>query len=344
MNQLEERIRQIDEGESAERLLHDHLSAATVRAVAQRANEIRLNDPKASLEIASAALEALSRLPRKQRRPRLVALAWAVYGSSCRAMANFEEAEIALTWAARIVPRDDDRARADIAHRLAVLRADQRQEGEARRLMGAALATSRRAGGRWHGQELVSASGVLMSLGDFDVASRYLEQALNLLPPNGDRFHLAAVYNFARCRLELATTGQELHQVGALVREAARLADPGSLYDLLLVWMNGNLLRRLGRYEESRQALELAREQIDQCSDGFNSALLLLDLAELHLERGAPESARQLALSSFATLQALRDEPDAYRAMMVLYHSALDSALDLPTVQTVRSALLDARA
>lgn len=341
---VEERIRQIVDGAAAARLLRDHLSPGTVRAIAQRAEELRFDEPKAAFEIAGASLGAQALLPKSQQQPMLVAMVWAIYGSCCRAVARFDEAEIALTRAARIIPESDDHARVDIARRLALLRADQRQEEGARRLMEAVLERSRKAGGRWHGEELIAAAAVAILFSDFRLATQYLEEALALLPPNGDRFHLAAVYNLARCRLELATSEYELHQTGKLVRRAARLAEPGSFYELRLVWMNGNLLRRLGRYGEGMAALEQARMEIERRGDGFDRALLLLDLAELHLERGAPREARQLALSSFGTLQALRDQPDAYRALIVLYHSALDSALDLSTVQSVRSALLAARA
>ena len=343
MGQVEERIRQIADGDSAARLLRDHLSPGAIWAMAQRAEEIRFNDPKAALGVAGATLEAQSRLPKEQRRPRLAALALAVYGSCCRAVAAFEEAEIALTMAARIVPRDDDRATAGVARRLAILRADLGQETQARQLLRAVLARSGETGGRWYGQELTDAAGILIRFSDFRTAARYLEKALRLLPPTGDRFHLAAVCNLARCHLELATTDQELHQARTLIRKAAPLAEPGSFYELRLTWVNGKLLRRLGHLEESLRVLESARAEFDQRADRFDRALLLLDIAELHLERSDPESAHTVALSSFAILSALRDQPDAYRAIMVLYHAALDSALDLPTVKSVRSAVLDAR-
>ena len=70
--------------------------------------------------------------------------------------------------------------------------------------------------------------------------------------------------------------------------------------------------------------------------------MLLVDIAELHLDRGEPEQAQRVALSSFRHLQLLRDYPDAYRALIVLHTAASESTLDRATIRVTRSALLAA--
>ena len=343
MRETRERIESVVDGKSASELLRQERSPSAIRAIIFRADELLLKDVAAATEVASAALEALGNLSQKLRRPRLLAQAWSVFGSCCRAAARFEEAELALTTAARLISSDDDRGRVDIALRMAVLRAEEKKEPEARELIQAVLQASRTHGGRQRAEHSVSAAGIFIALSDFRAASHHLEEALTVLPANGNRFHLAAVYQLARCRLELASTPGELQLAAALVRKASRLAEPGSLYELRLIWMNGNLLRRLERYDESLAALEHVRDEIEQRGDAFDRALLLLDLAELHLERDDPRAAREVALSSFGVLSALRNRPDAFRALKILHRSATEVALDLPTLETVRSALLEAR-
>ncbi len=77
--------------------------------------------------------------------------------------------------------------------------------------------------------------------------------------------------------------------------------------------------------------------------NGFDRALLLLDLTDLHLERGDPAAAHKVALSSFGVMAALRNEPEALRAMKALHRAAQALTLDRTTVRSVRRALLASR-
>ncbi len=77
--------------------------------------------------------------------------------------------------------------------------------------------------------------------------------------------------------------------------------------------------------------------------NGFDRALLLLDLTDLHLERGDPAAAHKVALSSFGVMAALRNEPEALRAMKALHRAAQALSLDRTTVRSVRRALLASR-
>lgn len=317
------------------------LSPALVRAVALRLDELRFLDPREALAVAETLLESLPRL--EPRRASLEALAWSVYGSVCKANALHDEAEIALAIAARMAPRSNVRLRADIARRLAYLRAEQRRAREARRLIGPAVEFAGRLGGLEFGRALVDRSAVLMGIGDFAAAAQDLEQAFALIPANGDRYYLAAVVNLARCRLELGSSPVELHEVVELTIAAARFIEPGSHPETRHRWLVGLLLGRLGRYTESLAALAQAHEELCGRGHDFDRALIILDIAELHIERGEPESAREVAISSFGILSALRSEPDAFRAVKTLYRAALELSLDLPTIRSVRKALLAAR-
>ena len=324
-------------------ILASHREPGVVWALACRADELRFRDPAAALEVATAALEGQAALPRAVRRPHLIAFAWAVFGSCCRARAHFDEAEFALSRAASLVPPSDARGQADVALRFALLRADQRQGKEARNFIGAVVSFWRQLGGLELGKRLCTSGSIHIRLREYRQAAVDLEESLGILPPNGDRFHLSAVGNLAICHLEMSSSPAELKATRRLFVETARLVDPGSYEALLWQWIDARFLQRLGRLEESVKAMTVARTGIDSTSDGYDRALLLLDLTDLHLERGEAAAARQVALSSFGVMAALRNEPEALRAIQGLHRAAQSLSLDRAVVRSVRQIVADTR-
>ncbi len=334
---------QVSSGEAARALLRTNLHPAIVRALACRADDLRFEDPRAALDVATAALEAQAALPSELRRPRLLALTWWVFGSCCRARAHFDEAEFALNRAIKLLPTTDVRGRTEVARRFAVLRADQRRGDEARELMAGVVAYWRRFGGRELGKRLCTLGAILIRFHEYRRAAEDLEESLSLLAPNGDRFHLSAVYNLAVCRIELSSSQAEIRAASRLVARAASMVKPGTIVEPRWYWLSGRLLQRRGQLEQSLKQLETARAGIDKASDGFDRALFLLDLTDLHLERGAPEAAREVALSSFGVMASLRNEPLALRAIQALHRAAQTLSLDRATIRSVRRDLLASR-
>ncbi len=70
----------VNDGEGAWALMGANPDPATVRAVACRADELCFEDPKAALEVATAALGVQACLPMALRRARVVALTWWIFG------------------------------------------------------------------------------------------------------------------------------------------------------------------------------------------------------------------------------------------------------------------------
>ncbi len=170
-----------------------------------------------------------------------------------------------------------------------------------------------------------------------------LEEAVTLLAPNGDRFHTAALFNLAVCRLELSSDRAGLDAAKRLTAEAGRLIKPGTLQEIRWHWQCGRLFQRYGRLDDSLDELTAAHGQIDRLSDAYDQALLLLDLTDLHLERGEAEQARHVALSSFGVMAALHNEPEALRAIRRLHQTAQALSLDRAAVRSVRRVVVAAR-
>ncbi|MCP3915176.1 MAG: hypothetical protein GY711_06455, partial [bacterium] len=299
---------EVNNGETAKALLASRLDSATVRAVAIRADELRFEASADALDVAEAALDAFRRLPPRLQRPGIGFLAWAAYGSILRTRARYNESEVALAIAARLAPSSRPQVRADLARRFAYLRSDQGHAEETRRLVASVLAFARRVGGRTLGKELVNAGAILILMRDYQAAVPHLEEALALLPANGDTRHISAVANLARCRLELSSSPAQLAEVTQLTRQVAALTETGSYSELKLRWLDGNLQHRLGHLDAGLALFESARLGIDERGDGYDRALLVLDIAELHLDRRDLVSAQELARSSFGILSALRKD------------------------------------
>ncbi len=329
----------VDDQQAAEALLDREGTAEMVRAVALRAEELRFLHTDQCVGVAAAAVRAMLQLSVEARPPSLPALTWAIYGSALRSVARLQAAEAALITASRAVPEDDLETRAEVARRLAYLRAEQRRPDAVRGLLPGFLEWGEHVGGRAYGEELVGAGAILIRVKDFTIAARLTKNSLAYLPPNGDSYYLSAIYNLAYCHLELASTEAELAPGLELMKEAWIYAEAGTYPELRLHWLRGKYLRRQGRLEESLEALETARFGIDTRSDGMDQALLLLDLAELHLERGDPQAARQLALSCFPTLKLLQTKPEAYGAMQMFRRIAQDDMLDSELIASVRDRL-----
>ncbi len=328
-------------GEAAEQLLTRRRDPAMVRALATRADELRFEQARAAFGIAEAALRAFRCLPPRLQRPGLACLAWAAYGSILRTLARFEESELALAMAVRYLSRSRPEAWADLSRRFAYLRADQGQRQETRRLVARFVSFARCAGQGRLGKELANAGAIMIVNRDYRAALTYSEEALSLLPLNGDRRHISAVYNVARCSLELASSHAEVLHVLELTRQAGKLIEPDSYNQLQLRWLDGRLHYRLERFDKSLELLESARRGIDEQGDGYDRALLVLDIAEVHLERGDAASAQELARSSFGILSALRKDQEAYKAMQIFYRAGVALAVDRATIDSVRQRLLE---
>ncbi len=329
----------VNDERSAKELLDHHLTPKMVRAVALRAEELRFLHSGECVGIARAAAKAFGRLSPEYQDPSLAALTLSIYGSALRSAVRLIEAEAALKTAARFALEADLEAQVEVARRLAYLRAEQRRPKDVHALLPLFLEWGERLGGREYAKELVGAGAILIRIHDFATAARLTEIALTHLPASHDPFYVSATYNLANCRLELALSEADFASGFELVREAAHYIEAGTYLDLRLHWLRGKYLFRQGGLDESLSAMETARVGIDASGDGMDQALLMLDLADLHLLRGDPEAARQLALSSFPTLKLLRTNPEAYRALQTFHRAAQDEALDSAVVATVRDRL-----
>ena len=318
-------------------------TSEAIRAIALANDKIRFDKPAMAMAQADLALKAWAQLPASKHQHQLSCLVWAVYASSCRLTGDFESAELALSVAARYARGAG--ARSDVAHRLSFLRADQGRGDEARALVTQFVALAREVGGSLVPRRLSAAGAILNRFDDFSQAIPCLEEALRTLPMQdfGQRWHVSAAYNLAYARLESEGDYSSLHDAAVLLDDVRRFIEVGTNVDLRFAWLSANLYRRLGRFDFALKMFDRARVGVEAGTDELDKALLLVDIAALHLERGAPKDARDLARSGFAVLRQLKNKPEAYRAFQVFFRAANDLELDASVLGAVRRQILAAR-
>ncbi len=322
----------MDSAEDARELLAQ-ASPAAIRAVAQRADQLRFTHPEKAVGVAAVAVSALGETSAS---PAVHCLAWAVYGSALRAMTRFEKSQAALLWASRVAPNEI--AKIDVARRLATLRATEGRSAEARALLPSFLERARRIGGTLYGEELVAAGAILGEIMDFRGAAELTQEALNYLPLGGDALHVSAVYNLCRCRLELAVGRSELEEAERLALETEALIGDDYTRTKFL-WLRARLRQRLGDAEAALETLAAIRPKIDASNKPLDRALLLVDLAEVQIQLGETDMAHKSALESFPLLGQLKSRPEAYQAIRTFQRAAESRALDVEILASVRSDL-----
>ncbi len=329
---LTELVAAVGNAEDARALL-TRPSPAMIRAVARRVDQLRFTHPDQAIGVAVAAINALTRTPASLS---IHCLAWAVYGSALRAMTRLEDAQAALMWASRLA--STELAKIDVARRLATLRAYHGRAAEARALLPSFMERARQSGGKVYGEELVAAGAILLEIKDYRRAAELTMKALRYLPLRGDALHIAAIANLCHCQLEMAASSSQLEQAKRLALEIEPLVGDNYTRSKFL-WLRARLEQRLGKGEAALGTLEAIRPQIDSVGKPLDRALLLVDLAGLHLELGQTDRACRAALESFALLGQLKSRPEAYQAIRSLQRAAESRVLSAELLALVRSQL-----
>jgi tetratricopeptide (TPR) repeat protein len=298
-------------------------------ALSERSREAGFLDPGRALELAELAVEVADVLDPRLYHPKLVAdrqaLARASVGNARRVASDlfgadraFHEASALLALGSRAeVPR------ADLASLLASLRIDQARYPEARRLLEEARETYE----AW--QEPESVGRVLLKLGlaagysgEADEAVKLFTRAAKLLAAATDgRPVLQAHHNLANWLLE---RGDPLEAL-ARFREALPLyerfdREPSSR--LRRRWLEGKIHAGLGDLETARAAFEEVRAEATRRELGYELAMVSLELAILHLERGDSAAVRRLAGELVPAFHSRDLHRHALGALYLFQHAA----------------------
>lgn len=294
-----------------------------------QADELRRIFPERSLALAKDARDVAAVLDRQAVGPIrwrcLQGEAWAILGSSYRAVGDLRRAENAFNVAFSFLaekPLFDPLALSRLSQRAAYLRCDQGRFPEALELVDSAIADYRQMEERGRlACALVDKGVVLRGAGRVREALHLVRQALEILDPAAEpRIFLAASHNMALYLEELAETPHELQEAIAWLEVA--LAQHGEAGESVDFWKTRAVVAltsiRLGRRAEGRDELLRCFEGFGRLRSVPNQAVVLLHLLAVALAAGDQPEVQRLTGLFFPLLHRLDPEDMVGRTLLDL--------------------------
>jgi tetratricopeptide (TPR) repeat protein len=354
LRDLRELIRLVDAGRAGEAVRRVRRARKRFRGPALgeslilEVREYLPDRPACALGLARVAQAVAERIDpshpgRREGRGAVLGMALAHQGNALRALDRLPEADAAFAEARAVLDElriAEPDVLAEVDSLEGSLRRDQRRFGESERLLN-------RAAAHWAaGHDALGLARTLLTLGSLHFhrgraaeALAHAEAALRTLPSAAPaRLRLCAEHNRVDylCDLEHYDVAFEL------------LAEARPLYDehadawtrLRLAWVEGRIARGLGEPERAREKLEAARDGFRAADAAYDTALVSLELAQLHLEEGRPADARALAAETVALFRALEVPREAALALAQLERAAREEADDAAEEEGALSAAL----
>lgn len=306
------------------------LCAASVRAAADHTAR--------ALELARTALRFAELAPGDTAwRYHGIGFSWAFIGNAQRVVGDLFAAEASFLtawkfWRAAGTAAGGPLAEWRLLDLEASLRRDLRQFAAALGLLEHALATAPVAA---RGHILLNKAASLEQAGDIPAAWDSLREAAPLVDLAGEpRSRLVLRFNELALLCHLGRHADAEARLPALLQLST---DLGNDLDLLRVrWLDGRIAAGLGRRDQARAAFSEVRSGFAQRCDGYNNALVSLDLAILALEEGRRTEVRELAEEMLWIFSSRRIHREALAALS-LFREAV--AADTVTAGFARQVL-----
>ncbi|MEM7482412.1 MAG: tetratricopeptide repeat protein [Acidobacteriota bacterium] len=292
-------------------------------------------DPHASLRQVRKARRLLARLdPANYGRARLAdfeARAWAYEGSVCRILGRVNRAAEAYQRADEAMARGslDPREQADINELKASLLRMQDRFGEARRLLEQAVAIHRWMGDlHLEGRCLLSVALILSYTGDPEGAIPMARRALQQIDTQREpRLQWVAYQNLACDLVYVGRVEEVVVLLPKIKRLVKRFGGPGD--QLRARWLEAQTALETGDAGRGQRILIEVRDQYVEQGQGYDVALVSVDLVARYLGQGRAAEARQLAQESVPILQATGAQQFAVAAIVLLCQALeLESATE----------------
>jgi tetratricopeptide (TPR) repeat protein len=292
-----------------------------VEVLLQLSFEERYRNPEEMLRLALLAKTAAENLDLEDYDALLIAdhqaRAWAELGNAHRVNDELDEAEAALDVAEERLRQGTGNLLllAQVADLRASLLNAQCRPSDACELLSGAYELYRKVGDdHLAGRALVSKGIYTNYEGNPQEALRILRQSFKLLDSERDP---RLVTSTTESILEvMVQCGQFREAAEMLMESGLRLALTGEPLNLVkLRWVEGQIFAGLKKSARAEAALLEARAGFLAHDQGYNAALVGLDLAAVWLERGQQAQVEELASDMLATFQRLGIQREAVRAL-----------------------------
>lgn len=317
-------------------------SPALVHALVERSRDIANENPPLAVELAELALKSLEVLERSEPDAKLIAnlrvAGWIHLADIRRYGSDERGAEQALAQAERFhhSAGEELATEAEIVRHKAILRRDQRRFEEAAVLLGRALEIGRELDREEQIGELsVMLAEVYNELGNFAAAIPHLLEALGRKDDGPQKL---ALYD----RLLSAYIETEKHtEASELLPQAQQAAVAhGKDYDRIRFrWIEGVLLRDLGRFAESEDVLLEARDEFSEIDDAISAALVCLDIADLYCRQKRTADLEKLGASLVSLFGSLQHHREALVALRLLHQAAEERRVSQVMLHNARITL-----
>jgi tetratricopeptide (TPR) repeat protein len=311
----------------------------------ERSEELWCEDPVAGVELARLAVQISGFLDESHYGKGLVedtrAMAWACLGNAYRVASDLRCAEEALDQAKAHLEQSGGEAytEAQILSFRASLRSSQGRFREAARLLDRALAIYREAKDRHlEGKALIQKAMALAYDGKLQRAVRLARRGLSLIDPVEEpRLFVTAQHNLIGYLNEDGSPDQALDTLRKTRSLYQDLGEPSHL--ARLSWLEGRIMRDLGRLTEAEAALKEARDFFVQRGIGFDAAMVLLDLATIYAQRGETAELKRLAAEMVPVFASRDVHPEALAALALFQKAAEAEQVDLGLLEGIASSL-----
>lgn len=278
-------------------------------------------------------------------RPELTTRALAHQANAQRVRGDVRSAERAMTRALEGLDRlRSPWTRAEVAALAASLRRDQRRFRAALKLSEQAIVLYREVGEQEKvGEELLVKSHILHDKGALPQAIQAVEEALRALGEyHNPRLHLCAEHLLTAYLVER----------GAFGHARRRLDDTRALYDLFADeptiqlrrrWVEAWVAEGLGETAEAEAAFAEVRDGFLALGNGYDAALVSLELALLYQKQGRTEEIQELARAILPVFRTQDVHREALAALALFIETASRERVSEQFLSRLKQYLVQAR-
>lgn len=332
------------------RLVGDlRLSTSTLfHLLCDRSLAVCENDPKYGLHLARLALSSVDTLARTLNDE---AVLTPLRGLGTAYLANAEIAAGKLTDAeGHLIEAEGQLSRGqrsaleegDLLLFQAALRREQSRFSEAHRLLNRAREFYQVGAEKDRMIRLLVAQAALLGVeGTPSAAIPYLEEAVQLSDGRDGESHLSLLYNL----LTVQTDAKNFAEAAELLPQVKQLALAygENHHRFRLRWVEGVVLRELGRFTDAETALLEAHHAFNDSDRAVDAALVLLDLAELYARQGRFADLEGLSSSMVPLFGGLQQDREALVSLRLFQQAAEERSVTRVVLEKARQSLQKTR-
>ncbi len=320
-------------------------SAALFSLVIDKSREIGRRDPKQGVQTAELALASLEALVRRDGDDKqfisLKARGWTRLANARSLAADLRGAELGFDEAERLLEAGGRQpaVEAEVLAYKASLRRDQRRFLEARELLERALTVCPEGEDDLMAKILLIQASVRFEEGNPTAAIPFLEKALPLANKTEDAILRLAIYHNLVATYSEAGWYQKAVKLMPVAKQLSE--DHGTGYNKIRFhWLEGLIARGLGEMDTAEEALLGASDAFSEMGDGFNTALVSLDLADLYSRQNRTADLVSLCQSMAPLSGMLQNHREATVALQIFQRAAEEQSVTSMVVEKARKVLL----